>query len=113
MSTIIESTAKDLQDIFYGRNPHYRSSTWNSEKRLGDAISSGAGFECGVHAAVYSAALCMIYDFSKAYWAYESEEIGDESDGDYEKKVDHIIAFYGSLFISKKNSPENSLRKIM
>ena len=49
-----------------------------------------------------SAALCMLYDFSKAYLAYESEEIGDESDDDYEKEVDHIIAFYVSLYIGKK-----------
>jgi hypothetical protein len=35
---IIESTAKDLQNIFYGRNPHYRSSTWKREQQLGAAM---------------------------------------------------------------------------
>ena len=102
--SIIESTAKELQDIFYGRNQHYRSSTWNSEKRLGDAIASGTGFECGAHNAAYSAALCMLYEVSKAYLAYESEEISDESDEDYAKEVDHIIAFYVSLYIGNKIS---------
>jgi hypothetical protein len=102
--SIIESTAKELQDIFYGRNQHYRSSTWNSEKRLGDAIASGTGFECGAHNAAYSVALCMLYEVSKAYLAYESEEISDESDEGYEKEVDHIIAFYVSLYIGKKIS---------
>jgi hypothetical protein len=102
ISSIIESTAKELQDIFYGRNQHYRSSTWNSEKWLGDAIARETDFECEAHNAAYSAALCMFYEFSKAYLAYESEEIGDESDDDYEKEVDHIIAFYVSLYIGKK-----------
>jgi hypothetical protein len=113
ISSIIESTAKELQDIFYGRNQHYRSSTWNSEKRLGDAIARGTGFECGTHNAAYSAALCMLYEFSNAYLAYENEEIGDECDDDYEKEVDHIIAFYVALYIGKKNQQENSLIKTM
>ena len=104
MSSIIEFTAKELQDIFYGRNQHYRSSTWNSEKRLGDAIASGTGFECEAHDVTYSAALCMLYEFSKAYLAYENKEIGDECDDDYEKEVNHIIAFYVSLYIGKKIS---------
>jgi hypothetical protein len=104
MSSIIESTAKELQDIFYGRNQHYRSSTWNSEKGLGDAIASGTGFECKAHDAAYCAAFSMLYEFSKIYLAYENEEIGDECDDDYEKEVDHIIAFYVSLFIGKKIS---------
>ena len=104
MSSIIESTAKELQDIFYGRNQHYRSSTWNSEKRLGDAIASGTGFECKAHDAAYCAALSMLYEFSKTYLAYENEEIGDECDDDYEKEVDQIIAFYVSLYMGKKIS---------
>ena len=98
MSSLIESTAKELQDIFYGRNQHYRSSTWNNEKRLGAAIASGMGFECEARDAAYCAAFSMLYDFSKAYLAYENEEVGDECD-DYEKEVDHIIAFYVSLYI--------------
>jgi hypothetical protein len=101
---IIESNAKHLQDIFYGRNQYYRSSTWNSEKRLGDAIASGTGFECEAHDAAYCAALSMLYEFSKAYLAYENEEIGDEYDDNYEKEVDQIITFYVSLYIGKKIS---------
>ena len=102
--SIIESNAKELQDIFYGRNQQYRSSTWNSEKYLGDAIASGMGFECGAHDAAYCAAFSMLYEFSKTYLAYENNEIDDECDDDYEKEVDHIIAFYVSLFIGKKIS---------
>jgi hypothetical protein len=104
MSSIIESTAKELKDIFYGRNQHYRSSTWNSEKGLGDAIASGTGFECEAHDAAYCAAFSMLYEFSKVYLGYENEEVGDECDDDYEKEVDHIIAFYVTLFIGKKIS---------
>jgi hypothetical protein len=104
ISSIIESAAKELQDIFYGLNQHYRSSTWNNEKRLGEAIVSGTGFECGPHNAAYIVALCMLYEVSKAYLAYESQEISDESDDDYKKEVDHIIAFYVSLYIGKKIS---------
>ncbi|MDD5265765.1 MAG: hypothetical protein PHO08_01385 [Methylococcales bacterium] len=102
MSSIIKSNAKELQNIFYGRNEHYRSSTWNSEKRLGYAIANGTDFECEAHDAAYCAGLSMLYQFSKTYLAYESEEISDESDDAYEKEVDHIIAFYVSLYIGKK-----------
>jgi hypothetical protein len=104
MFSIIESTAKELQDIFYGRNQHYRSSTWNSEKRLGEAIASETGFECVAHDAAYCAAFSMLYDFSKAYLDFEKEDIGDECDDDYKNEVDHIIAFYVSLYTGKKIS---------
>ena len=104
ISSIIEFSAKELQDIFYGRNPHYRSSTWNSEKGLGDAIASGTGVECEAHDAAYCAAFSMLYEFSKAYLSYENKEIGDECDDDYEKEVNQIIAFYVSLYIGKKIS---------
>jgi hypothetical protein len=104
MSSLIETTAKELQDIFYGRNQHYRSSTWNNEKRLGAAIASGMGFECEARDAAYCAAFSMLYEFSKAYLAYENKEIGDECDDDYEKEVNHIIAFYVSLYMGKKIS---------
>ena len=102
MPSIIEATAKELQNIFYGRNQHYRSSTWNSKKWLGEAIARGTDFECEAHDAAYSAALCMLYEFSKAYLAYESEDIGDESDDNYKKEVDRIIAFYVSVYVGKK-----------
>jgi hypothetical protein len=46
----------------------------------------------------------MLYEFSKTYLAYENEEIGDECDDDYEKEVDHIIAFYVSIYTGKKIS---------
>jgi hypothetical protein len=113
MSSLMETTAKELQDIFYGRNQHYRSSTWNNEKRLGAAIASGMGFECEARDAAYCAAFSMLFEFSKAYLAYENKEIGDECDDDYEKEVNHIIAFYVSLYMGKKNQHEISLRKIM
>ena len=102
MSSIIEATAKELQDIFYGRNENYRSSTWNSKKWLGEAIARGTDFECEAHDAAYSAALCMLYEFSKAYLAYETEDIGDESDDKYKQEVDRIIAFYVSVYVGKK-----------
>jgi hypothetical protein len=102
LSSIIEATAKELQDIFYGRNQHYRSSTWNNKKWLGEAIVRGMDFECVAHDAAYSAALSMLYEFSKAYLAYESEDIGDESDDNYKKEVDRIIAFYVSVYVGKR-----------
>jgi hypothetical protein len=103
---IIESTAKDLQNIFYGRNPHYRSSTWNRQQRLGVAIVSGMGLECGAQDAAYCAAFAMLYEFLKTYLAYENEEIGDEYDDNYVKEVDQIIAFYVSLYIGKNISKQ-------
>ena len=106
MSSLIETTAKELQDIFYGRNQHYRSSTWNNEKRLGAAIASGMGFECEARDAAYCAAFSMLYEFLKTYLAYENEEIGDEYDDDYVKEVDQIIAFYVSLYIGKNISKQ-------
>lgn len=102
ISSIIAANAKELQDIFYGRNQHYRSSTWNSDKRLGEAIASETGFECVAHDAAYCAAFSMLYDFSKVYLAYEIEEMGDECDDDYKNEVDRIIAFYVSLYTGKK-----------
>jgi hypothetical protein len=96
----------DIQNIFYGRNPHYRSSTWNREQQLGAAIVSGMGLECGAQDAAYCAAFSMLYEFLKTYLAYENEEIGDEYDDNYVKEVDQIIAFYVSLYLGKNISKQ-------
>jgi hypothetical protein len=98
--------AKIATPRFYGRNPHYRSSTWNREQRLGVAIVSGMGLECGAHDAAYCAAFAMLYEFLKTYLAYENEEIGDEYDDNYVNEVDQIIAFYVSLYIGKNISQQ-------
>ena len=47
--------------------------------------------------------LCFMR-FQKHTWLMKIEEIGDECDDDYEKEVNHIIAFYVSLYIGKKIS---------
>jgi len=102
----IKAFAKIATPRFYGRNPHYRSSTWNREQRLGVAIVSGMGLECGAHDAAYCAAFAMLYEFLKTYLTYENEEIGDEYDDNYVNEVDQIIAFYVSLYIGKNISQQ-------
>lgn len=74
----LEAAAQRFQTVFYGQDPAYRGSPWNSPRHLGRALVEQAGMGGDREDAVYRLAVRVMAEVARIVAEFEADKLTDQ-----------------------------------
>ena len=97
----IRSLAAELQRTFYGQDPSFLASAWNSPGSLGEALVNQCGVGGDIEDAAERAAIRMVREFLSDLVAHEHDALDEPA---MHGAIDALLGKYTAIFVGSADA---------